>query len=240
ENPLDLATSYTGEWLPYAYSPFLQSAGGDLINRDGFQSAQGTLNGEKAVDWANWFRGLVTKGYMAQKSGKDPVADFTNGKSAVLYMGSWAGDKARAAVGDDLVVMPNVDLGNGPKIGGASWQWGVTTGCKNTEAAMDYLSFTLKPENIAKVAKATSTIPATDEAAALVPAYAPGGANSIFREFSKKYAVMRPETPAYPFISTEFGKTVLDILSGADAKGALDKAVKDIDANIKSNNGYKS
>jgi multiple sugar transport system substrate-binding protein len=31
--PLDLGTAGTGEWLPYAYSPFLQSFGGDLINR---------------------------------------------------------------------------------------------------------------------------------------------------------------------------------------------------------------
>lgn len=237
--PLDLGTAGTGEWLPYAYSPFLQSAGGDLINRDGYQSASGTLNSDKAVEWANWFRGLITNGYAAQKSGKDTTQDFLNGKSAILYTGSWAADKARQALGDDLAVLPTVDLGAGPKIGGGSWQWGVTTGCKNPDAAMDYLSFTLKPENIAKVAKATGTIPATEEAAALIPAYAAGGPDSIFREFSKKFAVMRPETPAYPFIATEFGKTVQDILSGADAKSSLDKAAKDIDANIKSNNGYK-
>jgi multiple sugar transport system substrate-binding protein len=73
-----------------------------------------------------------------------------------------------------------------------------------------------------------------------MPDYAANGADSVFREFSKSYAVMRPETPAYPFIATEFGKTVQDILSGGDAKSALDKAVKNINDNIKSNNGYKS
>ncbi|GAB4099591.1 sugar ABC transporter substrate-binding protein [Sinomonas halotolerans] len=239
EHPLDLGTAGTGEWLPYAYSPFLQSAGGDLINRDGFETAEGSLNGDAAVEWAQWFRGLVDKGYMAQKSGKDSTADFLNGKSAVLYTGSWAADKARAELGKDLVVMPSVDLGNGPKIGGGSWQWGVTSGCRNAEAAMDYLSFTLKPENIAKIAKATGTIPTTAEAAELIPAYAPGGENSIFRAFSEKSAVLRPETPAYPFIATEFGKAVQDILAGADPKSTLDKAAKDIDTNIKSNGGYK-
>ncbi|WP_077489467.1 sugar ABC transporter substrate-binding protein [Sinomonas mesophila] len=239
EHPLDLGTGGTGEWLPYAYSPFLQSAGGDLVNRDGYQSADGTLNGDAAVEWAEWFHGLVEKGYAAQKSGKDTTADFIAGKSAILYTGSWAADKARAALGDDLVVLPSVDLGEGPKIGGGSWQWGVTSGCKSAEAAMDYLSFTLAPENVAKIAQATGTIPATEEAAALIPAYAPGGANSIFREFSQEFAVLRPETPAYPFIATEFGKATQDILSGADPKSTLDKAVKDIDANIKSNGGYK-
>ncbi|MGM9471403.1 sugar ABC transporter substrate-binding protein [Pseudarthrobacter sp. YS3] len=239
EHPLDMGTAGTGEWLPYAYSPLLQSFGGDLINRDGFQSADGVLNGDKAVEWAGWFRGLVDQGFMAQKSGKDSTQDFLNNKSAILYTGSWAADKAKTALGEDLVVMPTVDLGNGPKIGGASWQWGVTSGCENAEAAMDYLSYSLKPENLAAVAKATGTIPATNDAAALIPAFAEGGANRIFMEFSRNYAVMRPETPAYPFIATEFGKAAQDVLAGADPQGALDKAAKAIDANIKSNGGYK-
>ncbi|WP_334171209.1 sugar ABC transporter substrate-binding protein [Sinomonas sp.] len=238
--PLDLGTAGTGEWLPYGYSPLLQSFGGDLINRNDYQSADGALNGDKAVAWAQWFRGLVTQGYMAQKSGQDSTKDFLNGKSAILYTGSWAADDARKALGDDLVVLPPPDLGTGPKIGGGSWQWGVTSGCQNTQAAEDFLSYMLKPENVAKVATATGTIPATSSAAALMPAYAPNGADSIFREFSKDYAVMRPETPAYPFIATEFGKAVQDILAGGDPKSTLDKATKDIDDNIKSNNGYKS
>ncbi|HKU10636.1 MAG TPA: sugar ABC transporter substrate-binding protein [Sinomonas sp.] len=238
--PLDLGTAGTGEWLPYGYSPLLQSFGGDLINRTDYQTADGALNGDKAVAWAQWFRGLVTQGYIAQKSGQDSTKDFLNGKSAIVYTGSWAADQARKALGDDLVVLPVPDLGAGPKIGGGSWQWGVTTGCQNSQAAMDFLSFMLKPENVAKVASATGTIPATQAAASLMPDYAANGADSIFREFSKNYAVMRPETPAYPFIATEFGKTVQDILSGGDAKSSLDKAVKNIDDNIKSNNGYKS
>jgi multiple sugar transport system substrate-binding protein len=240
EYPLDMGTAGTGEWLPYGYSPFLQSFGADLINRDGFQSADGVLNGDKAVEWAKWFRGLADQGFMAKKSGKDSTQDFLNNKSGLLYTGSWAADKARTAIGDDLVVMPSVDLGNGPKIGGASWQWGVTSGCANADAAMDYLSYSLKPENLAAVAKATGTIPATDAAAALIPAFAKDGANRIFMDFSRKYAVLRPETPAYPFIATEYGKAVQDVLAGADPQSTLDKAVKAIDANIKSNGGYKN
>ncbi len=46
--PLDIATGFTGEWWPYAYSPFLQSFGGDLINRSDYKSAEGVLNGAEA------------------------------------------------------------------------------------------------------------------------------------------------------------------------------------------------
>ena len=37
--PLDMQTGDTGEWWPYAFSPLLQSFGGDLINRSDFKSA---------------------------------------------------------------------------------------------------------------------------------------------------------------------------------------------------------
>jgi multiple sugar transport system substrate-binding protein len=237
QNPLDIATSFTGEWWPYAYSPMLQSFGGDLINRSDYKSAEGVLNGQQAVDWAKWFRSLVTDKYAPLKSGADPAKDFINGKTAILYNGSWIAPDARKAFGKDVVFLAPPDLGKGPKIGGGSWQWGVSTGCKDSAGAMDYMKFAAQDKYVASVSQATGTIPATDAAAAQVPGYQPGGENDIFRQMSKKFAVLRPVTPGYPFIATEFQKTAQDILNGADPKAALDQAVKDIDANQKSN-GY--
>jgi len=236
--PLDIGTADVGEWYPYAYSPLLQSFGGDLIDRDGFKSADGTLNGPEALEWAEWTQSLATDGYIKTKSGADASLDLQNNVTAIQYGGSWAAAKNTAAIGDDLAVMPSVDLGKGTKIGGGSWQWGVTTGCANPDAAMDYLSYSLSPENIAAVSVATGTIPATDAAAALVPGYEEGGNLALFREFSQRSAVLRPETPAYPFIATEFTKATQDIINGGDPQQTLDAAVKAIDANIKSNGGY--
>src|SRR6478672_3149437 len=120
QNPLDIATSFTGEWWPYAYSPMLQSFGGDLINRDGYKTAEGALNGPKAVEWATWFRSLVTDGLAPLKSGADPAKDFINGKSAILYNGTWTAVDVRKKFGADTLFLPPPDFGNGPKIGGAS------------------------------------------------------------------------------------------------------------------------
>ena len=237
--PADFATGSTGEWWPYAYSPMLQSAGGDLINRSDFKSADGALNGPAAVEWATWFRSLVTNKYIATKSGADPAKDFINGKTAVLYNGSWAATQARKAFKEDLVVMPPVDLGKGPKIGGGSWQWAVSATCGAKEGAMEYMKFAAQDKYVAAVAEATATIPATDAAAAKVKGYEAGGEFDVFRQFSKKYAVVRPETPGYPFIATEFTKTAQDILNGADPKKALDQAVRNIDDNQKSNNYFQ-
>lgn len=239
EYAADFSTSSTGEWWPYAYSPLLQSAGGDLINRSDYKTADGALNGPDAISWATWFRSLVTNGYIAAKSGTDQTADFLNGKTAIMYAGSWAADPVRAKLGDDALFLPSVDLGHGTKIGGGSWQWGISKTCKDAEGAMAYMKFAAQDKYVAAVAKATKTIPTTDAAAAMVPGYGPGGDNDVFRQFSKKYALVRPVTPGYPFIATTFTKAAQDILNGADAKQTLDQAVKDIDANQKQNNYFQ-
>lgn len=237
--PADFATSSTGEWWPYAYSPFLQSFGGDLINRSDYKSADGALNSSDAITWAKWFRGLVTSGYIATKSGTDQQADFINGKTAIIYAGGWAAAPLSSKLGDDVLYLPTVDLGNGPKIGGASWQWGMSKTCADTTTALAYLKFAAQDKYVAAVSKAASTIPATDAAAAMVPGYGPGGKDEVFREFSKKFAVVRPVTPGYPFIATTFTKAAQDILNGADPEQTLDQAVKDIDANQKQNDYFQ-
>lgn len=236
---LDMGTAESGEWIPYAYSPQLQSFGGDLIDRSTHQTAQGALNGDKAIAWATWFRGLVTQGYMAQKSGSDSTQDFINGKSAVVYNGSWAADAIMSSkIASDTLIIPPPDFGKGPKIGGGSWQWGMTSQCGAKDGATAYLKFALQTKYVVLLAKTLGLIPATSAAAAEVPDFAPGGKYEIYYQFSKRFAVLRPVTPAYPYISSVFAKATQDILAGGDPKKNLDKAAADIDNNIKTNGGY--
>jgi multiple sugar transport system substrate-binding protein len=237
--PLDLGTAGTGEWIPYAYSPILQSFGGDLVNRSNYTTAEGVLNGPEALKWATWFRGTVTKGWAKQKSGTDATADFVNGKTAVMWAGSWAADAVTKKFGDDVVFVPPPDFGNGPKIGGASWQWGMTSSCAAKDGALAYLKFSAQPKYYADFSTTLGLIPANTEAAKLVPNYAPGGKYEIFLQLAQKFAEVRPVTPAYPFISSTFAKATQDIIAGGDAKTILDKAASDIDNNIKTNGSYK-
>ncbi len=236
--PLDLGTAGSGEWAPYAYSPFLQSFGGDLIDRKSYKSADGVLNGPEAIEWATWLRGLVTSGYIAQKSGADSTADFVNNKSAILYSGSWAATTVADKLKDDAVIIPPPDFGDGPKIGGGSWQWGMTTGCDQPAGALDYLKFAHQTKYFVAFANALGLVPATKDAAAQVPNYAEGGKDRVFLDFAQKFAEVRPVTPAYPVISSVFQKASADILSGGDPKTVLDKAVSDIDKDIKQNGNY--
>ena len=124
----DLGTGDTGtEWWTYAYSPFLQSFGGDLIDRDTYKTSDGVLNGDAAEAWASWMQSLVANGYTPKKSGTDAFADFVNGKSAMVWSGIWSAanmDEARAPTASSCL---RPDFGTGPKIGGGSWQWAVSS-----------------------------------------------------------------------------------------------------------------
>ncbi|WP_055592960.1 extracellular solute-binding protein [Streptomyces hirsutus] len=240
EYPLEMGTGGTGEWWSYGYSPQLQSFGGDLIDRDDYKTASGTLDGKNAVEWASWFHSLVANGYMAKKSGADPNKDFLAGKSAIQWDGSWNAAKNAEKLGDDLAIIPPVDFGNGPKIGGASWQWAMSSTCSNKAGAQEWLKFSRQTKYFVDYAKATSTIPATDAAAQQIADYQPGGKFDVLVQFAREYVTVRPATPAYPYISTEFEKAAKDILAGADPKNALGQAAKDIDSNLKTNNYYSN
>jgi len=234
----DLGTGDTGtEWWTYGYSPFLQSFGGDLIDRDGYQTADGVLNGDAALKWAQWFQKLVKDGYTPAKSGADAFADFVNGKSAMVWSGIWnAGNLTK--LGEDGIVMPPPDFGDGPKIGGGSWQWAVSSTCSQKDAAMDYIKFSLDKKYLAEMAEKLNNVPATEEAAAMVDGWQPGGSKRFFLDESAKYAMIRPPTPGYPFLTTTFAKAAQDIIAGGDPKQILDQAVSDIDADLKANDYY--
>jgi multiple sugar transport system substrate-binding protein len=234
---LDLGTGDpTPEWWTYGYSPFLQSFGGDLIDRNTYKTASGVLNGDKAMAWANWLQGLTRNKYTPAKSGTDAFADFVNGKSAMVWSGSWSAGNLEKV--KDGVVMPPPDFGTGPKIGGGSWQWGISSGCQNVAGALDYLKFSLNPKYLSQFVTKLNLIPATEEAAAQAPGWEPGGSKRFFLDESKKFTLIRPPTPAYPYITTTFAKAAQDIVAGGDAKSILDQAAKNIDQNLKSNNNY--
>ncbi|WP_198942605.1 extracellular solute-binding protein [Methyloprofundus sedimenti] len=234
--PLDINTLSKGEWIAYGFSPWLQSAGGDLINRKNFIQAEGILNGPKSMQAIHWYKTLFTEKLVERQTVDDQ--GFLQGRVIFHYTGSWSAKDYTDAFKDDLLIIPPIDFGNGPKVGSGSWQWGISRSCKHQEAAAAFLNFLLKPEEIAKFSDATGLVPVSDEAAALTQNYRQGDKWRKFYEYSKRYSVARPETPAYPIISSSFEKAMLDIRNGKDELDAIDAAVDDIEYNILRNRGY--
>jgi multiple sugar transport system substrate-binding protein len=96
----------------------------------------------------------------------------------------------------------------------------------------------MQPEQIAKIATATGLIPTSTKAAALTEKYKEGGPYRAFFDMAKQFAVLRPPTPGYLTISSQFEKAGLQIRDGGDVQNALDDAVDAINRDITDHQGY--
>jgi multiple sugar transport system substrate-binding protein len=236
---LDLKLNNRGEWFTYGFSPVLQSAGGDLIQRNDYKKADGSLNSPTAVAALKELQGWIQKGYV------DPNIDdaaFTSGKVALSWVGHWVYKDYAKAVGKDLVLLPLPNFGTGSKTAQGSWNWGITTNCKGQNcqrSAMHFLEFLLRPKEVLAMANANGAVPGTKQAIAQSKLYAPGGPLRLFAtQLLAEQTVPRPQTPAYPVITSAFQEAFANTRNGLDVKTALDKAVTTIDLDIQDNQGY--
>lgn len=239
EYAFDPGMAWTGEWYPYAFSPFLQSFGGDIVDRSTYQTADDVLNGDAAMAFGEWWQSLFTGGY-APGTSQDPAArdnGFIEGRYAFSWNGNWAALNALNAF-DDTLFLPAPDFGHGPKIGAASWQFGVSGTSQHPDGAAAFIEFALQDEYLAAFSNGIGLIPATASAAALTENYAEGGAMEVFFELSAAQGLVRPVSPGYVVQALVFEKALADIANGADVADTLDAAVDEIDADIARNNGY--
>lgn len=235
--PLDLGTREANpNWWTYAYSPLLQSFGGDLIDRRTMESADGVLNGESAIAFAGWFRSLFARG-LARRQEPDDQA-MLQGRAALLYGGNWRAPELEEAFGDDLLILPPPDFGAGTVIGGGSWQWAISSACDRPEAAAAFLAHVVSTREIAAMSEAAGMVPVTEAAAARTQRFRADGKWRIFFDLSRSFARERPVTPGFTTVSSTFYRAARDIADGADPRDTLDDAVDDIDRSIADNGGY--
>lgn len=234
----DPGMAWTGEWYPYAFSPFLQSFGGDIVDRTTYQTAEGALNGDAAQAWGAWWQHLFTDGYaQAKQDGADRDNGFAAGDYAFSWNGNWAALGALKAF-PDTVFLPAPDFGNGSKIGAASWQFGVSAKSAHPEGASEFIEFALQDKYLADFSNGIGLIPATPTAAAMTENYKEGGPMAVFFDLTTAQALVRPVTPGYIVQAKVFEKVAADIANGADVAATLDAAVDEINADITKNNGY--
>lgn len=117
---------------------------------------------------------------------------------------------------------------------------GVTTNCPEdaTPGAFEFVLSTLTPENIAFMSEATGLIPTSLAAADLTEDYAEGGPFRSFFDMAEAFALVRPETPGYLTISSQFEQAGLSIRDGGNIQDGLDDAVDSIEQDIEDNSGY--
>jgi len=239
EYAIDFKMNYgQGEWYTYGFSPIIQSWGADLIDRSDYQSADGVLNSRYGIGALRWFQTLFEKGYAnPQPAGDD---DFYGRKiTALSWVGHWMWQPHHDGLGENVILIPMPQLGDIKVTGMGSWNWGITSQSEHPDAAWKFLEYLIEPEQILRMTNANGAVPARKSALAMSDLFGTGGPLSIFVEqLDGGVAVTRPETPAYPTITTAFAEAVQNIVNGADVETELDKAVQKIDQDIEDNRGY--
>lgn len=237
---LDLGMAWTGEWYPYGFSPFLQSFGGDILDRSTYTTAEGALNGPEAIAFGEWWQSLFERGLVpgTTQDSADRDTGFIEGRYALMWNGNWAGASALEPYGDDLLILPAPDFGNGSRIGAGSWQFGVAADSQNKEGATEFIEFMMQDKYLIAFSNGINNIPSTPAAAAESNLYSSGAPFEIFFDYSAAQATLRPPTPAYLTAALVFEKALADIANGADVIDTLDAAADEITADIEANGGY--
>lgn len=234
---LDLKLNYSGEWFTYAFSPALQSAGGDLINRETLERASGVLDSDASVKAMK-----VLQRWMDEDNRVDPNLDdnaFTGGRVALSWVGHWEFPRYAKAFGEDLVLLPLPDFGEGSRTGMGSWNWAITQKCEAPRKAARFLRFLLQDRQVLEMTQANGAVPATHSAIAKSNAYKPGGPLHLFvKQLTDGTAVPRPKTPAYGVITSVFQDIFDDVRNGRPPREALEEGARLIDQDIADNQGY--
>lgn len=238
--PIDMGMAWTGEWYPYAFSPLLQSFGGDIVDRSTYKTAEGALNGDAALEFGNWWQSLFTR-ELTPGTSQDP-ADRDNGliegKYAMSWIGNWAATGIIDAFGDDVLFLAAPDMGHGGKIGAGSWQFGVAATSENPDGASAFIEFAVQDKYLTAFSDGIGLVPSTAAAASASKHYHDDGQMAVFFELSGQQGLVRPVSPGYVVAAKVFEKALADIANGADVADSLDAAVDEINADIERNSGY--
>ncbi|WP_420632399.1 sugar ABC transporter substrate-binding protein [Candidatus Leptofilum sp.] len=241
EYAMDMHFNYgRGEWYTYGFSPLLQGFGGDLIDRNDYQAASGTLDGDASVAAMTALQSWVDAGYV--NPGQTTDDDFYGSKiSALAWVGHWMYNTHKDELGDDSILIPMPNLGDGAATGMGSWNWGITSSCENPDGAWAFLDYMLASENILIMTDANGAVPARFSALEQRDElYGEDGDLNIFiQQLNSEVAVPRPITPAYATITSEFSFAIDSIVTGGDVQSALGDAAANIDLDIEDNNGYE-
>jgi multiple sugar transport system substrate-binding protein len=235
---LDLKLNYDGEWFSYAFQPAIRSGGGRLLDLGADPpEAAGSLDEAATVRTLATLQRWIVGGLV------DPNLDdraFADGRVAVSWSGHWDYPGYAEALGDDLAVVPLPDFGEGTRTGQGSWMWAVPARSTRASAAVAFLSFLLRPDEVLAMTRANGAVPGTRTAGRRSATYGPGGALALLRQLESGYAVARPRSPAYPFVSSIFQDVFEVVRNGAPLEPALRDAARTVDREIRDNRGYPS
>lgn len=236
--PLDICQdSKDGQIYYYTWLPIIKSFGGDFLNKStGLTS--GTLNSKAtvaAVDYISW---LKKNNYI------NPTQDYADSfygkkETALQFLGHWMAPQNIKGLGDDAILIPIPNFGNGVYTGIGSSCWSILTAAQKDGVEKQcgtIMESMMTPDYVKGICAANGAVPALKSVLDNDKDYQQGGRFFLYREqLEAGIGYSRPKTPATVFMTTEIGKAFLNVLSGESAQDSLNEASKNIDNNIEQN-----
>ena len=238
--PLDLQINYDSkapEWNTYGFAPAIWSAGGDLIDRNGYRRVRGFLNGAPAVRALTIIQQWAKAGYV--NPNRDGMA-FEQGKTPISWVGHWLFDAYTKAFPGDVQIAPLPRFGAHDVTDMGSWQWGITANATDDDAAWRFISFLLQPRQVLEMTHANGAIPGTYNAIRSSPRFRANGPEHLYVEqLETGVARPRPQTAAYPSLTAAFARAFQSIVvAQTPVKTTLDAATRAVTANLIAHDYY--
>lgn len=224
-----MAMCGTDAWIP---AQFVQQIAGGMAGDKLFQDicdGSEKWNNETHVKAAEEVKKMADAGYFQDGyigMGPEESTDlFTNGKSAMYFMGAWDADKIqKSGIGEDAgaFVLPAYDAQfNNISVGSVDTSFAVSETCKNKDAAVAFLKFWTSQEMEEMLLYENSRIPADNfelDTSKLTPL------------MGEVLTISNEQVGLTPWWDRQFGagegvefnNTCVSVLGGEDVKGAFD------------------
>lgn len=224
-----MAMCGTDAWIP---AQFVQQIAGGMAGDKLFQdicNGSEKWNNETHVKAAEEVKKMADAGYFQDGyigMGPEESTDlFTNGKSAMYFMGAWDADKIqKSGIGEDAgaLVLPAYDAQyNNISVGSVDTSFAVSETCKNKDAAVAFLKFWTSQEMEEMLLYENGRIPADNfelDTSKLTPL------------MGEVLTISNEQVGLTPWWDRQFGagegvefnNTCVSVLGGEDAKTAFD------------------
>lgn len=205
---LDMGFDDHSEWLLYAFTPYIWSAGGDVVNPE-TNEAIGYYDSDATASAFEFIQQLVENNY----SDISPIdKGFHTGKYALYMSGSWTMQELDAEYEDiDYGIMPYPVSPETNELVSptGSWAYGMSATTSNPEGAAKLIDFLASEEQLYNMSMGNSVLPARQSVA-----------DRMLEEVSEPMKVLieqntttgraRPVQVNYPQISRTVQETVTE------------------------------
>ncbi|MBO0424056.1 ABC transporter substrate-binding protein [Enterococcus plantarum] len=209
ESPaINIQLASKDEMLTYAYTPFIWSNGGEVVNQAGTE-ALGYFNDPKSAEAIQFIQDLVKKGYTTNT----PIEKgFETGKYPMLLSGSWTiADLNENYKGLEYGILPYPVSDKTKKLVSptGSWQVAMSSKTEEKEASATFIKYVTNTESSKIMSLGNSVLPIRKSTIELIK-------NDVSKEMrflmeqNQKSGHARPVVVAYPQVSRAFQQSIQD------------------------------